>query len=181
MKTLNPLIFETEKVPLMIRKAQKCDVKRITEIYNEVVANSAATFDLEQKTLKDRAVWMEQHKGKHPLFIYEEPGGEAAGYASLSAYGEKKAFDAAVELSIYLDSRCRGQGIGTKLMEAVIGEARNREDIHTIISVITEGNEISKRLHERFGFKRCGSIREAGFKFGRYFDIDIYQLIVRNL
>lgn len=33
----------------MIRKAEKRDIQRITEIYNEVVANSAATFDLGEK------------------------------------------------------------------------------------------------------------------------------------
>ena len=101
---MNPLISETEKEPDMIRKAHKDDVKRITQIYNEVVANSAATFDLEEKSLEDRAAWMEEHKGNHPLLVYET-NGSVVGYASLSSYREKKAFDATVELSVYLVQR----------------------------------------------------------------------------
>lgn len=82
----------------MIRKAHKDDVKRITEIYNEVVANSAATFDLEEKSLEDRAAWMEEHKGNHPLLVYVADG-TVVGYASLSSYRERKAFDATVKTS----------------------------------------------------------------------------------
>ncbi|MBS7009326.1 GNAT family N-acetyltransferase [Anaerostipes sp.] len=163
----------------MIRKARQDDVTRITEIYNEVAANSAATFDLHAKSLEDRAVWMEEHKGNHPLLVYEADG-TVAGYAGLSPYQDKEAFDATVELSIYLDSRYRGRGIGTKLMDAILSLARSRDDIHTVVSVITGGNIVSQKLHESFGFCYCGTIREAGYKFGKYLDIDTYQLIVRN-
>lgn len=176
---MSPLISETEKEPDMIRKAHKDDVKRITEIYNEVVANSAATFDLEEKSLEDRAAWMEEHKGNHPLLVYVADG-TVVGYASLSSYRERKAFDATVELSVYLDSRYRGRRIGTELMEAILLEAKKCEDIHTVVSVITGGNEASQKLHESFGFDFCGTVREAGYKFGKYLDIDTYQLIVRN-
>lgn len=180
MKILSLLTSETEKEQNMIRKAQKDDVKRITEIYNEAVANSAATFDLEEKSLEDRAAWMEEHKGNHPLLVYETEG-TVAGYASLSSYRERKAFDATVELSVYLDSRYRGRGIGSELMEAILIEAKRREDIHTVVSVITGGNEASRKLHKNFGFRFCGTVKEAGYKFGKYLDIDTYQLIVRNI
>lgn len=177
---MSPLTSEAEEEQEMIRKAEKRDIQRITEIYNEVVANSAASFDLEEKSLDDRTAWMEAHKGNHPLLVYEVEG-TVAGYASLSSYREKKAFDSTVELSVYLDESFRERGIGTKLMEAILREARNRDDIHTVVSVITAGNEVSKKLHESFGFCYCGTVMEAGYKFGRYLDIETYQLIVRNL
>ena len=180
MKILSLLTSETETELDMIRKAQKNDIKRITEIYNEAVVNSAATFDLEEKSLEDRAAWMEEHKGNHPLLVYEAEG-TVVGYASLSSYRERKAFDATVELSVYLDSRYRGRGIGSQLMEAILMEAKRREDIHTVVSVITGGNEVSRKLHENFGFHFCGTVKEAGYKFGKYLDIDTYQLIVRNI
>ncbi len=56
--------------------------------------------------------------------------------------------------------------------------AREREDIHTVISVITGGNEASMKLHEQLGFVHCGTIREVGKKFGEILDIENYQIIL---
>ena len=70
-------------------------------------------------------------------------------------------------------------GVATALMEAVLQLAREAETIHTVVSVITGGNEASIKLHERFGFTFCGRMREVGMKFGRYLDIENYQLILR--
>jgi phosphinothricin acetyltransferase len=33
-------------------------------------------------------------------------------------------------------------------------------------------------LHERLGFLPCGTIKHAGFKFGRWLDLAFYQLIL---
>ena len=65
----------------------------------------------------------------------------------------------------------RGRGVATALMEAILAEARRDPGTHTVVSVITDGNEASRRLHEKFGFTYCGAIREVGMKFGRYLDI----------
>ena len=47
--------------------------------------------------------------------------------------------------------------------------------IHTIIARITEGNPISVHLHEAEGFKKTGTMKEVGLKFGKRLDVDIYQ------
>ena len=69
-------------------------------------------------------------------------------------------------------------GVATTLMEHIIGIAREDETIHTIVSVITAGNEASIKLHERFGFEYCGKIRKVAVKFGKFLDIENYQLMV---
>ncbi|MBO5671505.1 MAG: GNAT family N-acetyltransferase, partial [Clostridia bacterium] len=56
--------------------------------------------------------------------------------------------------------------------------ARQRGELHTIVSVITSGNDASVALHKKFGFTYCGTIREVGSKFGRMLDIQNYQLIL---
>ena len=45
------------------------------------------------------------------------------------------------------------------------------------VSLITSENEVSIRLHERFGFSYCGQIRQAGVKFGRKLGLNAYQII----
>ena len=41
----------------MIRPATENDVPAITEIYNEAVVNTTATFDTEVKSVEDRMIW----------------------------------------------------------------------------------------------------------------------------
>jgi len=44
--------------------------------------------------------------------------------------------------------------------------------------VIDASNAASISLHRRLGFARCGTVREAGFKFGRWLDVEYWQLIL---
>lgn len=163
---------------LLIRRATPEDLPALLEIYNDEVQHGTATFDLSPKTLAQQRVWLEQHNvGNHPLIVAEQ-NRKVAGYASLSSYREKEAYRSTVELSVYIGRKYRRQGIGAALMEEILNLARRDPSIHTVVSVITSGNEASLRLHEKFGFVCCGSIREVGKKFGSYLDISNYQLIV---
>lgn len=153
-------------------------MEALLSIYNYEVVNGTATFDLEPKTMEERMVWFREHNvDNHPLIVAEMDG-RAVGYASLSGYREKEAYAATVELSIYVDPAYRRRGVARMLMQSILDEARRRQDIHTVISVITGGNEASIKLHKEFGFTHCGTMREVGEKFGRLLDIDNFQLMV---
>lgn len=160
----------------MIRRAESGDVYALMEIYNDAILHTTATFDTEIKDYENRQEWFREHTGCHVLYVCEEEGA-VAGYASLSRYRERKAFDSAVEISIYIHKNYRGRGIGKKLMEAVLNFAEQTEEIGTVISLITSENEASIRLHEKFGFSYCGQIRNAGVKFGRKPHLNAYQVI----
>lgn len=163
---------------MVIRVAEERDMEALLAIYNYEVLNGVATFDLEPKTMEERMVWFREHNVKNHPLIVAEMDGQAVGYASLSAYREKEAYQTTVELSVYVDPEYRRRGVARALMGAILDEAGRRDDIHTVISVITGGNEASVRLHEAFGFIHCGTMREVGVKFGRRLDIDNFQLMV---
>lgn len=163
---------------MIIRKAVPADLQELMEIYNYEVLNGVATFDIEPKDLGNRKEWFEAHgSAKYPLIVAETEG-EIAGYASLSKYRERAAFDTTVELSVYISKDYRGQGIATKLMEHILELARREESTHNVVSVITAGNEISAKLHKTFGFDFCGMIPEVGMKFGKYLGVEHYSLKV---
>lgn len=163
---------------MLIRKAEISDLKALLDIYNYEVENGVATFDLQPKTLREREKWFYNHNiENHPLYVAEVDG-KVAGYASLSPYREKEAYKSTVELSIYIALAHRGKGIATSLMEYILEVAKADSRIHTVVSVITSGNEASARLHEKFGFTFCGTIKEVGMKFGQYLSIDNYSLSV---
>lgn len=163
---------------MIIRTAEERDMPALLDIYNYEVEHGLATFDVNPKTMEERLLWFRIHNvGNHPLIVAEEDG-KAVGYASLSTYREKEAYKATVELSIYVDHNYRRRGIAGELASAILKMAKEREDIHTVISVISGENEASIRLHQRLGFVHCGTLREVGVKFGKVLDIENYQMMV---
>ncbi|PYG89018.1 phosphinothricin acetyltransferase [Ruminiclostridium sufflavum DSM 19573] len=159
-----------------IRKAKVSDLSRITEIYNWAVENTTASFDINSQTLEQRAEWFEKHDERHPLIVYEIEG-KVAGYASLSEYRSKEAYNITCELSVYVDPEYHKLGIGKELMGEVIELGKNT-GFHIIISCICADNDISIKMHEQFGFKLCGHMKEIAFKFDKYLDCLFYQLFV---
>lgn len=135
-----------------------------------------ATFDLDEFTLDERREWFSHYGGHYPLIVAEQDG-VIAGYASLSRYREKAAYDRTVESSVYVHPKFHGQGIGKALMVDILERAKTCGH-HVVIAGITSGNEASVRLHEGLGFQFVGRFREVGHKFGQWQDVDFYQLIL---
>jgi phosphinothricin acetyltransferase len=79
-------------------------------------------------------------------------------------------------LSVYVKSEFRGEGIGKKLISAILSTGKEC-GLHTVLSRIVEGNAASIHLHEVLGFKNVGTMREVGQKFDRLLDVRIMQLI----
>lgn len=160
----------------MIRKAETRDIPALRGIYNDAILHTTATFDTEIKDMEERNAWFAEHTGRYVIYVYEEAG-TAVGYASLSRYRDRKAFDPAVEISVYVHGDHRGRGIGRELMKAALDYAGSCEEIGTVISLITSENIASIRLHEAFGFVYCGQLKNAGVKFGKQLSLNAYQII----
>lgn len=160
----------------MIRRASREDIPALMEIYNDAILNTTATFDTERKDYANRLIWYEEHTGRHIIYVYEEEG-DIAGYASLSRYRDRRAFDTAVELSVYVHKAYRSRGIGRRLMKKALDFASGCREIGTVISLITSENEASIHLHEAFDFSYCGQIKNAGIKFGKHLSLNAYQII----
>jgi phosphinothricin acetyltransferase len=47
-----------------------------------------------------------------------------------------------------------------------------------LIAGIDATNVASIALHSSLGFRCCGTVREAGFKFGRWLDLEFWQLLL---
>lgn len=161
----------------MIRKARFEDIPAMTSIYNEVVRSNTATFDIDPQSLESRTKWFYSHGINNPIIVVEQVG-KVFGYAGLSPFGSDDGYDRSVKLCIYLHKDKRGEGLGSELMKAILALAKENSTIHTVVSEITSSNEGSKRLHELFGFRYCGTIKECGYKFDQYHDMDLYQLMV---
>ena len=87
-----------------------------------------------------------KHKKNHPVFVAEERG-KIVGWSSLSPWSDRCAYDTTVEVSVYIHKDHRGKGIGSDLLEMVTLEGK-KENNHTVISRIAEGNEVSIHIHD---------------------------------
>lgn len=163
---------------LIIRSITKDDVFACLSIYNYEVEHGVATLDLEPRTLEEWHEWYNAHSDEHHPIIVGTIDDVVVGYASLSPYRTKDAFKSTVELSIYIHQDYRGKGVASKLMAHILEHAKENDTLHTVVSVITAGNEESTKLHNRFGFTYCGLTPEVGFKHGKYQDTETYALLV---
>jgi len=158
---------------VLIRPAQPSDIEAITDIYNEAVLTTTATFDTEPTTPELRMKWFESHDKRHPILVAVVDN-VVAGWASLSMWSDRKAYDGTAETSFYVASEFRNKGIGRKLKAAIIEEAK-RLGYHTLIARVAEGSDASMHLNKSFGFFLVGTMKEVGWKFGKLLDVHILQ------
>jgi len=159
-----------------VRPAALADLEAITAIYNEAILTTTATFDTEVKTVDDRLEWFRSHGGRFAVIVAVADG-HVAGWASLSRWSDRSAYDDTAETSVYVASAHRGRGIGGELYAALIAGAR-RDRFHTLLARVAGESAASLRLHERCGFRTVGTMREVGRKFGRLLDVHLLQLML---
>lgn len=160
---------------MQIRKALAADAEAITAIYNDAICNTTATFDTELKSVENRKEWLEQHSDKYPVLVAVEHE-TAIGFASMTRWSDRTAYDNTAEISIYIHPDHRNKGIGKQLIKAIL-EAGRAGGLHCVLSRITQGNDKSIYLHEQNGFRTVGVLKEVGQKFGQLLDVTMMQLL----
>lgn len=156
-----------------IRPAVSADVPEITEIYNEAIAETTATFDIEPKTIADREAWLGDRDSRFPVIVAES-GGRVVGWAALTPWSSRAGYADTAESAIYVHSAHRNRGIGRQLKRRIIELARQHR-FHTLVVRVTAESEASVHLNVEFGFEHVGTLKEAGRKFGRLLDVHIMQ------
>ena len=158
-----------------IRRAERRDLARITEIYNHYIETTSITFDVKPYSEAEREPWFAQFaaSGRHQLFVAERAG-RVLGYAGSMQFRPKAAYETSVELTIYVAHDERSRGLGPRLYDALFASLHG-QDVHRLLAGITLPNDVSVRLHERLGFKLVGVYTEVGRKLGRYWDVGWWE------
>jgi L-amino acid N-acyltransferase YncA len=163
----------------VIRRAKLIDAARIAEIYNEAILTTTATFDTETKTVEDRETWLQSHGERHPVLV-ALVNGVVVGWVSLTKWSERPAYDDTAETSFYVDFTYRGRGIGRRMKQCVIEEAR-RLGFHSLIARVAEGSDASMHLNVTEGFVLVGTLKQVGRKFGKLLDVHILQKMLKEV
>ncbi len=163
---------------IKVRPAVRADCPGILEIYNDAVLKTTASYDYEPRTLEHRQSWFDDHQQTGlPIFVAINDQGRIVGWSALNRYHDRKGYRFTTENSVYIAEDHRGQGIGKLLLAPLIESAR-KLGLHAIIAVIDGQNEVSIRLHAKFGFEIVGRFKEVGYKFNRWLDVVYMELIL---
>jgi L-amino acid N-acyltransferase YncA len=132
------------------------DWTTVADIYRQGIETGNATF---QQTIPSWEEWDAGHLKMCRLVA--EKDGAVVGWASLSAVSSRCVYAGVAEVSIYVSRLHAGQGIGTRLLKALIGESE-KEGFWTLQAGIFPENTPSLKLHEALGFRRVGFREKIG-------------------
>ena len=159
---------------MQIRDATEADLPGLVAIYNEVIATSTAIFSYEPVTLDNRREWWRARVALgYPVLVAAEP----SGVLGLATFGDFRAWPGyrfTVEHSVHVRADCRGRGVGTQLLQALLPRAAACNK-RIMLAGVDAANAASIRFHERLGFTQVGHLREVGYKFDRWLDLVFLQ------
>jgi phosphinothricin acetyltransferase len=147
----------------------------IQSILNEAIVNSTALYDYEPRSLETVTAWLDQKiRQCWPVRGAYDADNRMVGFATFGPFRPQPAYKYTIEHSVYIDQAYRGQGLGHVLMKDLIEQGQQRQ-LHVMVGCIDAANAVSIHLHEKLGFQHAGTIKQAGFKFGRWLDAAFYQ------
>jgi phosphinothricin acetyltransferase len=158
---------------LSYRDATIADLERIVAIYNTTIASRMVTADTEKVSVADRLKWFAAHDpAKRPLWVVEDSSNQIIGWVSFQSFYGRPAYDATVEISIYLGPGQRGKGLGKRVLQYCIDKAP-AFGIRTLLGFIFSHNEPSLKLFRYFGFEDWGTLPDIALLDGREYGLKI--------
>ncbi len=152
----------------------------ILDILNDAIVHTTALYDYQPRQMQQMVSWFEAKRaGGFPVLGIEDAQGRLLAFGSYGSFRAFPAFKYTVEHSVYVHRDHRGQGLGERIMQALIRAAR-QNNLHVLMGAIDASNAGSIALHERLGFVHVGTLPQVGFKFGRWLDLAFYQLTLET-
>ena len=166
-----------DPLEVTVRDARADDLPAIQRIYNREILEGVATWDDWPWSDAQRRAWFEQQRDEVVLVAVGPHS--VAGFAYTSPYRGKFGYRFTREVTFYVDLAFQRQGVGQRLLAALIERARAR-NLHSLVAWIEAGNQASRALVRSFGFEEVGREREAGYKHGRWLDGIDAQLLLQS-
>lgn len=135
---------------LLITTMQNEDWPDVQRIYREGIETGNATFETQ---VPERDVW--DGKTRPQPRLVARLGYQVVGWAALSSVSARAVYAGVCEVSVYVAAAARGQGVGKKLLQALV-QASEELGIWTLQASIFPENQASIAIHEQCGFRIMG-------------------------
>jgi L-amino acid N-acyltransferase YncA len=167
-----------------VRPAQPSDIDAIAAIYLHYVRESVMTFELAPGPSRDELASRMRHvKELHglPYLVAVSPGtddkdnnnGRVIGYGYVGVHRPRPAYDHTGELSLFLDHRHTGRGVGTALLKHLVQSLRDAGRIRQLIAVMAVDDDEAASAEPFYlgnGFRKVGLLEKVGYKFDKWID-----------
>lgn len=163
---------------LLLEEVREEHLPEILAIYNHYVVSSTATFHIAELGIDEMRGLVLHADPRCRTFVSLDPAtGRVAGYAGISRYSPREAYDATASVHIYLAPDATGKGVGARFLRFVERYAAG-QGFHALLALVTAENERSGALFRRMGYEPAGRLREVGRKFGRLLDVVVFERIL---
>jgi L-amino acid N-acyltransferase YncA len=158
-----------------IRRALASDLAAAARIYGHHAIHGTGTFDTEPPGEQPFAERLTQQDGRRDPFLVAVSEGKIAGFAYAAPFRPRFGWRFSYEDALYVAPGHQGQGTGTRLLGALIDACR-LAGVRQLIALVGDSDNIpSLRVHARCGFAQIGTLRDVGFKHGRWLDVVVMQ------
>jgi L-amino acid N-acyltransferase YncA len=145
------------------------DWEAVRRIYREGIVTGDATFETD---VPEWEVWDRNHARDCRLVARRE--GQVVGWAALSPVSDRRAYAGVAEVSVYVATEARGQGVGKALLHALVEESERR-GLWTLQAGILPENKASIALHKTCGFRIVGHRERLGQMRGVWRDVVVME------
>lgn len=153
--------------------ARRKDYAAMAEIYRPYVEDTTVSFEYRAPSRRQFAARMRALCGAFPVIVCRE-GEEVLGYAYASPAFERAAYSWCADLSVYIRSDRRGEGLGRRLTAAVCDILRAL-GYRVVYSLVTGENASSCAFHSAMGFEKVAEFPRQGYKMGRWMSVIWYE------
>jgi len=155
--TSSPIALPIRRLmDIAIESMKPEDWPEMQRIYREGIATGHATFTTEAPEWE---AWDNGHLKDCRLVARMDS--KSVGWAALSAVSSRCVYAGVAEVSVYIGSESRGQGIGKKLLHRLI-EDSERHNIWMLQAGIFPENTASIATHKACGFREVGRRERLG-------------------
>ncbi|HVG33370.1 MAG TPA: GNAT family N-acetyltransferase [Pyrinomonadaceae bacterium] len=140
----------------VVDSMKDADWDEVRRIYLEGIATGNATFEREAPTWEK---WDQSHLPHSRLVARSSD--VIKGWAALAPVSTRFVYRGVADVSIYVGTEYRGEGLGRVLLEALIRSSESN-GIWTLQAGIFPENAASITLHKRCGFREVGRRERIG-------------------
>ncbi len=141
---------------MQLRPMLSNDWPAVSAIYLAGIATGNATF---QTVAPSWPAWDQSHSADARLVALVD--GEIQGWVALAPISARPVYRSVAEVSVYVASGARAQGIGKRLLEAMV-KLSEELGYWTLQAGVFAENQASLALHRRAGFREVGYRERMG-------------------
>ena len=152
-----------------IQMASPSDAAELLAIYRPYVETTAVSFECAAPSVSEFRGRIAHTLEKYP-YLKAVRAGKILGYAYVSPFKPRAAYDWSVETSIYVAQEERSHGVGEALYR-VLEEILRRQNITNVNACIVYPYPESIGFHEHLGYHMAAHFTKCGYKLGQWRDM----------